>query len=48
MHVNSMLVLIEEHIILYDLPNRLENDSAGHTAWCNLAKYLATVQRQTV
>ena len=36
--MNSKFVVVEEHITLYSLPNRLENESADHVAWCNLAK----------
>ena len=42
--MNSKLVVVEEHITLYSLPNRLENESADHVAWCNLAKRSVPLQ----
>ena len=36
--MNSKLFVVEEHITLYSLPNRLENESADHIARYNLAK----------
>ena len=42
--MDSKLVLVEEHITLYSLTNRLENESADHAAWCNLAKRCVPLQ----
>ena len=42
--MNSKLVVVEEHITLYSLPNRLENESPDHAAWCNLAKRSVPLQ----
>ena len=43
--MNSEPEVVGEHIILYSLTNRLENESAEHAAWCNLAKRSVPLQR---
>ena len=42
--MNSKLFVVEEHIILCSLPNRLESESADHVAWCNLANRSVPLQ----